>query len=288
MKITKAIIPVAGLGTRFLPATKAQPKEMLPLLDKPVIQNIIEEAVASGIKQIFLITSHTKRAIEDHFDFNFELEARLKQAKKKKALKIVQQIHRMADIVVIRQQKPRGCADAILCAQEFIKNEPCAVLFGDDVIDSKKPCLKQLIDVFEKYGDPVLAVKRVPKKEIKHFGSVKGIKVEQKVYQIKKIVEKPKPEKAPSTLGVVGRYIITPEMVKCMKSIPYKKGKEVGMTDAFNIFMKTKPAYACEFDGDWYTFGSKQGFLQANIAFALKDPELKKDLKKFLKNLEIK
>ncbi len=286
MKITKAIIPVAGLGTRFLPATKAQPKEMLPLLDKPVIQNIVEEVVASGIKQIFLITSHTKRAVENHFDFNFELETRLKQAGKKKALETVRRIHKMADFIVIRQQQQRGTADAILCAQEFIKNEPCAVLFGDDIVDSKKPCLKQLIDVFEKYGDPVLAVKRVPKKEIRHFGSIKAVKLEQKIYQVKKIVEKPKPGKAPSNLGVVGRYIITPELVKCMKSIPYKKGKEAGISDAFNLFLKTKPAYACEFDGDWYTFGGKQGFLQANIAFALKDKEMRKDLKKFLKNIK--
>lgn len=285
MKITKAIIPVAGLGTRFLPVTKAQPKAMLPLLDKPIIQNIVEEAVASGIKQIFLITDHTKRAVENHFDFNFELEARLKQAGNKKALEIVRQIHKMADFIVIRQQQPKGNGDAILCAQEFIKNEPCAVLFGDDIIDSKEPCLKQLINVFEKYGDPVLAVKRVSKKEICHFGAIKGVKLEKKIYQIKKIVEKPKPGKAPSNLGIVGRYIITPELVKCMKSIPYKKGKEVGISDAFKLFIKTKPAYACEFDGDWYTFGSKQGFLQANIVFALKDKELRKDLKKFLKNI---
>jgi len=273
------------LGTRFLPATKAQPKEMLPLLDKPVIQNIVEEAVASGIKQIFLITSHNKRAVENHLDYNFELETRLKQAGKKKALETVRHIHKMAEFIVIRQQQPKGNADAILCAQEFIKNEPCAILWGDDVIDSKIPCLKQLMNVFEKYGDPVLAVKRVPKKEIRYFGSIKAVKLEERIYQIKEIVEKPKPEKAPSNLGVVGRYIITPELIKCMKSIPYKKGKELGITDAFKSFIKTKPVYACEFDGDWYTFGSKQGFLQANIAYALKDKEMRKDLKKFLTHL---
>lgn len=284
-RITKAIIPVAGLGTRFLPATKAQPKEMLPLLDKPVIQNIVEEAVASGIKQIFLITSHTKRAVENHFDFNFELETRLKQVGNKKALETVRQIHKMADFIVIRQQQPKGNADAILCAQEFIKNEPCAVLFGDDIIDSKEPCLGQLMKVYEKYGDPVLAVKRVPKKEICHFGSIKAVKLEPKIYQIQKIVEKPNPDKAPSNLGVVGRYIITPELIRQMKLIKSGKGKEVGISDAFRLFIKMRPAYACEFDGDWYTFGSKLGFLQANIAFGLKDKKTGKDLKRFLKKI---
>ncbi|MBL7141542.1 UTP--glucose-1-phosphate uridylyltransferase GalU [Patescibacteria group bacterium] len=280
--ITKAIIPVAGLGTRFLPATKAQAKEMLPLVDRPVIQYVVEEAVASGIKQIFLITSHTKRAVEDHFDYNFELEYRLRQAGKKKALKTVHQIHKLAKFIIIRQREPRGNGDAILCAKEFVKNEPCAVLFGDDVIDSRKPCLAQLIKVFEKYGDPVIAVKRVRKKEIQHFGSVKVVGLEKNVYQVQKIVEKPKPDRAPSNLGIVGRYIITPELLQKLALVRPGKGKEILLTDAFKDLLKKRPVYACEFEGDWYTFGSKQSFLQANIVFGLKDKEIRRGLKRFL------
>jgi len=285
MKITKAVIPVAGLGTRFLPATKSQPKEMLPLLDKPVIQWVVEEAVASGIEQIFLITSHTKRAIEDHFDFNFELESYLKKAKKARALETVRKIHKLAEFIVIRQKEPRGNADAILCAKEFIKNEPCAILFGDDIIDSSYPCLSQLIKVFQKYKDPVLAVKKLKKKEIHSFGCIKGINLESGVYQIKEIVEKPKPEKAPSNLGIVGRYIITPEIVEEMIFLSRFNSlkKEYGATDVFKSFLKKKPVYACEFKGEWYTFGSKQGFLKANIAFALKDKKINQEIKNFLK-----
>ncbi len=283
MKVTKAIIPVAGMGTRFLPATKAQPKEMLTLVDKPVIQHIVEEAVNAGIKQIFLITSHTKRAVEDHFDYDFELEYRLRQAGKKKALEKIRRIHQLAEFVVIRQKEPKGCGDAILCAKKFIKNEPCAVMFGDDIIDSQEGCLSQLIKVFEKYNDPVIAVARVPKKEIRHFGSVKVVKLEKRIYQIQGIIEKPRPGQAPSNLGVVGRYIITPELIQELTRVRPKKGREVGITDAFRSLLKKRPVYACEFEGDWYTFGSKEGFLKANIAFGLKDKEIGQSLKRFLK-----
>ncbi len=286
MKITKAIIPIAGLGTRFLPVTKAQPKEMLPLLDKPVIQYVVEEAVASGIKQIFFITSHTKQAVENHFDHNFELEIRLRQARKMKALKIVQRIHRLAEFVIIRQKEPKGSADAILCAREFVRNEPCAVLYGDDIIDSSRPCLRQLMDVFEKYNDSIIAVKRVSKEEIRHFGSIKARKIESRVYQVEKVVEKPDPERAPSNLGIVGRYIFTPDMIQEMTKIKHHKNREIGVTDAFAGFLKKKPMYACEFEGNWYTFGNKQGFLQANIAFGLKDKELGKDLRNFIKRIK--
>jgi len=284
MNITKAIIPVAGLGTRFLPLTKAQPKEMLPLVDKPVIQCIVEEAVEAGIRQIFFITSQTKRALEDHFDYNFELEYRLRQAGKEKDLKAIRKLHKLAQFIFIRQTAPKGSGDAILCAKEFVKNEPCAVLFGDDIIDAKEPCLGQLIKVFEKYGDPVIAVKEVPKKEIRHFGAVKVVKLEERVYQVKEIVEKPAPENAPSNLGVVGRYIITPELIQELARVRPEKGKELYLTDAFQALLKKRPVYACQFEGEWYTFTSKQGFLKANIAFAMKDRNLKKELKNFLRN----
>lgn len=283
MNITKAIIPVAGLGTRFLPATKSQPKEMLTIVDKPVIHYVVEEAVASGIKQIFLITSSTKRAIEDYFDYNFELEYRLKRAKKTKALESIRHLHQMAEFVFIRQKEPKGFGDAILCAKEFVKDEPCAVMLGDDIVDSKVPCLIQLINVFKRYGDPVIAVKRVKKSEIKHFGSIRGIQVEKRVYQVNKIVEKPRPERAPSNLGAVGRYIITPELIKALARFNLRKVKEFGIVEGFDILLtKKKPVYACEFEGSWYTMGNKQGFIQANIVFGLKDKEIRKDLRKFL------
>ena len=283
MKITKAIIPVAGLGTRFLPVTKSQPKEMLPIVDKPAVQYIVEEAVASGIKQIFLITSSTKRSIEDYFDYNFELEYRLKKAKKLKALQSIRRLSNLAEFIFIRQKEPTGNGDAILRAYEFVKNEPCAVMFADDIIDSRIPCLAQLIKVFEKYQDSVIAVKRIKKSEMKHFGSVKVVPLEKRVYQIKDIIEKPSPGKAPSNLGVVGRYIMTPDLLEALLKFKPKKGKEKGITDGLNAVLKKHPVYACEFEGDWYTIGSKEGFLQANIIFGLKDKEIKKNLKSFLK-----
>ena len=285
MNITKAIIPVAGLGTRLLPATKAQPKEMLTIVDKPVIQYIVEEAVRSGIKQIFFITSQTKRAVEDHFDYNFELEYRLKKAKKKESLKTIQALSKLADFIFIRQKEPKGNGDAILCAKEFVKNEPCAVMFGDDIIDAKTPGLSQLIKVFQKYGDSVIAVQRVPKKEIQHFGSVKVVRLEERIYQVEAIVEKPEPENAPSNLGVVGRYIITPELIRKLEEVHLARGKELGITDAFRALLKIKPVYACEFEGKWYTCGDKIGFLKANFAFALKNKNLRKEIKKFLRTL---
>ena len=295
MKITKAIIPVAGLGTRFLPATKAQPKEMLTIVDKPAIQYIVEEAVASGIKQIFLITSQSKRALEDHFDYNFELEYRLKKAKKIEALKTVHRLSQLADFIFIRQKEPVGCGDAILCAKEFVKNEPCAIMFGDDIIDSQEPCLKQLIKVYNKYRDSVIAVSPVPKKEIEQFGVIKGVKVEDRVYQVKKIVEKPKPSEAPSSLAVVGRYIVTPELLKELENFSAKGGsvsggkpkssKEIGITDGLQALMKKRPLYACEIKGKWYTCGDKLGFLKANLVFGLKDKKIKKELKHFLQEI---
>jgi len=286
MKITKAIIPVAGLGTRFLPATKAQPKEMLTIVDKPAIQYIVEEAVASGIKQIFLITSQSKRALEDHFDYNFELEYRLKKAKKTEALKTVHQLSQLADFIFIRQKEPAGCGDAILCAKEFVKNEPCAIMFGDDIIDSKEPCLKQLIKVYNKYKDPVIAVSPVSKKEIEQFGVIKGVKVEDRIYQVKKIVEKPKPFEAPSNLAVVGRYIVTPELLKELENFKPKPSKEKGITDGLEALMKKRPLYACEIKGEWYTCGDKLGFLKANLVFGLKDKKIKKELKRFLQEID--
>lgn len=281
----KAILPVAGLGTRFLPATKAQPKEMLIIVDKPVIQYIVEEVVASGIKEIILVTSQSKRAIEDYFDRNFELEYYLAKADKKESLKEVRRISELANFYYVRQKEMAGNGDAILCAKNLIGDEPCAVLFGDDVIDARVPCLKQMIKVFEKYNDPVVAIERVSEKDIQRYGSVEVVKLEKRIYQIKRIVEKPKPKKAPSNLGVVGRYIITPEVLKALEELKPKTKEELGITDALQFLLKNnRPIYAYEFDGLRFDCGTKLGLLKSSLHFGLKHKEIGHQCQKWLKN----
>jgi len=284
MQIRKAIIPVAGMGTRFLPATKAQPKEMLAVVDKPIIQYIVEEAVASGIEEIIFVTAVGKRAIEDHFDRNFELEYRLEQKKKVAELKQIAQIGKLAKFAFVRQSKPLGDGHAILSALPFIdKHEPVAVLFGDDIIDAKKPVLRQLIDVYNTYGDPVIALDEVPKKMVSGFGVIDGVEVEAGTYQIKRFVEKPPVEKAPSNLIVIGRYIITPEIYELLKTQAPGKDGEIRLADAFTSHLKNKKAlYGVNFDGTWYNCGNKFGFLKAQIELGLKNPETKKELKAYL------
>ena len=284
-KVTKAIIPVAGLGTRFLPAVKAMPKEMLPVIDKPVIQYIIEEAVLSGIKDIILITGQTKRAIEDHFDRNFELEYRLGSSGKKKILKEIKAISKLANFIYIRQKQPRGCGDAILCAKELVKNEPCAILFGDDIIEQRPPVLGQMIKVFAKYGDPVMAVEKIPKKDISHYGVVKAQKVEKNIYQISALVEKPRPEKAPSNLGIVGRYIITPEVLEILEKVGPAEDGEIRLIDAFIAMVKSRPLYAYEFEGRRYDCGKKFGWLKANVEMVMKHGEIGKRFRKYLRKI---
>lgn len=280
----KAILPVAGFGTRFLPATKAQPKEMLTIVDKPVVQYIVEEVVASGIKEIILVTSQSKRAVEDHFDRNLELEHFLKKKNKKAALEEVRRISEMANFYYVRQKEMTGNGDAVLCAKNLIGNEPCAVLFGDDIIDSKIPCLKQMIKVFEKYGDPVIAVERVSKKDIQSYGSVEVVKLEKRVYQIKRIIEKPRPKEAPSNLGVVGRYIITPEVLTALEKLRPKIKGELGMTDALQFLLKNnRPVYAYEFEGLRFDCGNKLGMLKAAIHYGLKHKEIGPQCRKWLK-----
>ncbi|MGC9048756.1 MAG: UTP--glucose-1-phosphate uridylyltransferase GalU [Patescibacteria group bacterium] len=279
----KAILPVAGLGTRFLPATKAQPKEMLTIVDRPVIQYIVEEVVASGIKEIILVTSQSKRAIEDYFDRSFELEHYLAKAGKKEALKEVRRISELANFYYVRQKEMAGNGDAILCAKNLIGDEPCAVLFSDDVIDSQIPCLKQMIKVFEKYGDPVIAVEKVSKKDIQRYGVVEVVKLEKKVHQVKKIVEKPKPDEVPSNLGVVGRYIITPEVLGALEILGPKIKGELGITDALQFLLKNnRPIYAYEFDGLRFDCGNKLGLIKAIFHYSQKHPEISRILKNFL------
>lgn len=285
MKIKKAIIPVAGMGTRFLPSTKAQPKEMLTVVDKPIIQYIVEEATNSGIKEIIFVTAVGKRAIEDHFDRAFELEYRLEQKKNLKALDEIKRIGKLAKFGFVRQSKPLGDGHAILSALPFIdRHEPVAILFGDDIIDSKKPALKQLIEVYEKYGDPVVALDTVPKKMVSSFGVIDGIQLDNKTWQIKHFVEKPKVEKAPSNLIVVGRYIITPEIYTLLENQKPGLDGEIRLANAFETHLKNgKTMYGCNFDGTWHNCGDKLGFIKAQIELGLKHKDVGPALKRYLK-----
>lgn len=279
--IKKAVIAVAGFGTRFLPATKAQPKEMLTLIDKPVIQYIVEEAVAAGIEMIVFVTSQNKRAIEDHFDKSFELEYLLKKKKKLDVLEQIQKIHSMAEFVYIRQKSPRGWGDAILLTEKIIGDEPFAYLSGDDVFLSKEPAIGQLMDVYERYHDGVLGVTRVSKEDTSKYGVIGGTEIGEGVYEVNEFIEKPGPKHAPSTLASVARYIFTPDIFGALKKTKLVGGELVG-ADAIRNLLKTKPFYAKEYEGKNYDCGNKLGFLQATVDFALQS-EFKKEFLDFLK-----
>lgn len=282
MLVKKAIIPAAGLGTRFLPATKAQPKEMLPIVDKPTIQYIIEEAVASGIEEILIITGRNKRAIEDHFDKSVELELELEAHGKKDLLKMVRDISNMVNIHYIRQKEPRGLGHAINCAKAFVGNEPFAVMLGDDVVDAKVPCLKQLINCYDEYRTTILGVQPVPEQDVSKYGIVKGTFIEDNVYKVKDLVEKPSAEEAPSNIAILGRYIITPEIFNILDSTEPGKGGEIQLTDALKTMMNKEAMYAYTFEGRRYDVGDKMGFLQATVEFALKRPDLRKQFMEYL------
>ncbi len=286
-KIKKAIIPVAGFGTRFLPATKAQPKEMLPIVDKPIIQYLVEEAVAAGIEEIVFVTGRGKRAIEDHFDSSFELEHNLVEKNKLDRLQAIYNISNMAKFSFVRQPKPCGDGDALIRARHLIGNEPCAVLFGDDIVDSEKPCIGQLIDVFYKYESPVLAMMQVPKEEVSSFGVVDGVKVNGRIYEIKNLVEKPKMEEAPSNLIIVGKYVITPAVFDELEKVVPGKDGEIRLADALSAMLSKKAIYGYEFEGQRYDCGSKLGFLEATVDYALKHPEVKDAFREFLKSKEL-
>jgi UTP--glucose-1-phosphate uridylyltransferase len=281
MKIKKAIIPVAGFGTRFLPATKAQPKEMLPIVDKPIIQYLVEEAVAAGIEEIIFVTGRGKRAIEDHFDYSFELEQTLVEKNKLDKLQAIYNISNMAKFTFVRQPKPLGDGEALLRARHLVGNEPVAVLFGD--VDSEKPCIGQLMDVFYKYESPVLALMKVPMEEVSSFGVVDGVKVNGRVYEIKNLVEKPKKEEAPSDLIIVGKYVITPAVFDELEKVVPAKDGEIRLADALVNMLGKKAFYGYEFEGKRYDCGSKLGFLEATVDFALKHPEVKDAFREFLK-----
>lgn len=281
-RIKKAVIPAAGLGTRFLPATKAQPKEMLPIVDKPTLQYIIEEAVESGIEEILIITGKNKKSIEDHFDKSVELELELEKKGKTELLEKVQKISNMISIYYIRQKEPNGLGDAIHCAKSFIGNEPFAVMLGDDIVDSETPCLKQLIDTYDEYRTTVLGFQKVNEQDVDKYGIISAKHIEDRVYKVKDLVEKPEIDKAPSNIAILGRYIITPEIFKILEELPPGKGGEVQLTDALKMLSKKEAMYAYIFEGKRYDVGDKLGFLEATVDFALKKPELKDDFMKYL------
>lgn len=285
--IKKAVLPAAGLGTRFLPATKASPKEMLPLVDKPLIQYVIEEAVASGIEEVVLVTGRNKRAIEDHFDVAFELEEDLKAKGKHKLLSEVQRIANLVTFCYIRQKKALGLGHAVLTSKRVVGDEPFAVLLGDDIIDSNVPALKQMMAVYERYPSTILAIQKVPKSQTKHYGIIDAKKIEDGIYLVKDLVEKPSPDEAPSNLAIIGRYILTPEIFRALERTRPGKGGEIQLTDGLRLLMKKQPIYAYEFKGIRHDAGDKLGFLKATVEFGLKNAELGKEFRKYLQHLKL-
>ncbi|WP_433744995.1 UTP--glucose-1-phosphate uridylyltransferase GalU [Falsibacillus pallidus] len=287
MKIRKAIIPAAGLGTRFLPATKAQPKEMLPIVDKPTIQYIVEEAVKSGIEDIMIISGRGKRAIEDHFDKSYELEETLAKKEKWQVLEEVQSIANMANIHYIRQKEPKGLGHAIYCAKSFIGNEPFAVLLGDDIVESETPCLKQLIQIYEKHEKTsLIGVQEVPKQEVYKYGIIDPEELlSDNVFKLKSLVEKPKVDEAPSSYAIMGRYILQPEIFTILETLPPGAANEIQLTDAIRLLMKEQSVLAYYFDGNRYDVGDKLGFLKATIELGLKHEDLRSELLEYLQDL---
>ena len=284
MKVKKAIIPAAGLGTRFLPATKAQPKEMLPVVDKPTIQYIVEEAVESGIEDIIIISGRGKRAIEDHFDKSYELEETLRKKEKFEILEEIQAISNMANIHYIRQKEPKGLGHAISCASHFIGNEPFAVLLGDDIVQGEEPCLKQLIQVFERYNSSVVGVQPVADEDVSKYGIVapKSTEIEPGVIHVGNLVEKPAQEDAPSNLAIMGRYVLRPEIFTILENLPPGAGGEIQLTDAIKLLNEEQIVLAYQFSGKRYDVGDKLGFIKATLDFALQRDDLKDDVMSFI------
>lgn len=288
-KIRKAVIPAAGFGTRFLPQTKAMPKEMLPIVDKPVIQYVVEEIVASGITDIVMITGWHKRSIEDHFDYPFELEKRLEEAGKEKELAEVRRIANMANFIYVRQKGPYGNATPVLCAKNVIGNEPFAVLWGDEFIYANPPRLKQMIDVYEEFGKPVISGVRIKEKsDLSRYGIAKVKPVRDNVYEVIDIIEKPDPDRAPSNLAAHGAYILPPEIFPIIENLQPGHGGEMWLSEAIDQLLRIEKVYVCEIkDAIYYDTGNKFAYLKTVIEFALRHPELNGDLKKYLKGLKL-
>ena len=287
MKIRKAIIPAAGLGTRFLPATKAIPKEMLPIVDKPTIQYIVEEVIASGIEDLLIITGRNKGSIEEHFDRAIELEDNLEKNNKEELLEEVRKISKMINIHTVRQKDPKGLGHAVYCAKSFVGNEPFAVLLGDDVVDSKVPCLKQMIDMYELYNSSILGVQEVTWENVNKYGIVSGEKINDRIYTVNDLIEKPNRDVAPTNIAILGRYIISPEIFKILENTKKGVGGEIQLTDGLKELAKIQSMYAYIFEGRRYDVGSKIGFLEATVDFALKRDDLKESFKAYLRKINL-
>ena len=287
--IRKAIFPAAGLGTRFLPATKAQPKEMLVLVDKPIIQYVIEEAVASGLTSIVIVTGKGKNTIEDHFDVSHELERLLEQRGQTEMLEQVRSISNMINVSYVRQGEQLGLGHAVLMARDLVGDEPFAVMLGDDIIDGPLPCMRQMINVFESYGGPVVAVQKVPRNEISAYGVIDGVPEGEtgRLFRICDMVEKPSAEEAPSDLAIIGRYILTPDIFDALEETPRDKGGEIQLTDALRKLQERRPLYGYQFEGVRHDAGNKQGFLRATVEFALKREDLGGPFREYLKSLSL-
>jgi UTP--glucose-1-phosphate uridylyltransferase len=283
MKVKKAVFPVAGLGTRFLPATKASPKEMLSLIDKPLVQYVVEEAVAAGIEQILFVTGRNKRSIEDHFDVSFELESILADKGKVTELAQMRKISDLVDIFYVRQKQAMGLGHAVLCARDFVGSEPFAVLLGDDIIDAQTPCLGQLLDVYRKYRGTVLALEKVPLENISSYGCVQANQIYKQVFEVTDLVEKPKPEEAPSDMAIIGRYVLTPDIFPILAKQEPGKGGEIQLTDAIRTLLQDEAVYGCLFEGTRHDCGDKLGFLKATVDMALKREEFNGEFREFLK-----
>ncbi|MBC7222337.1 UTP--glucose-1-phosphate uridylyltransferase GalU [Candidatus Bipolaricaulota bacterium] len=286
MLVKKAVIPAAGLGTRFLPATKAQPKEMLPLVDKPAIQYIVEEAAASGVESVLIITGRGKRAIEDHFDYAPELEAFLREKGHTELAEAVRRITELLPIHYLRQREPKGLGHAVLCAQKFVGKEFFAVMLGDDVIEAEPPALRQLMDVHEKTGGSILAVMEVEQKEVSRYGIVAGEEIGEGLWRVRDLVEKPSPKEAPSNLAVIGRYILSPTVFEILAETKPGAGGEIQLTDALRVLCQREPLYAYAFRGKRFDVGEKLGYVVATVELALRHPEIGREFRAYLRRLQ--
>jgi len=284
MKLKKAVIPVAGLGTRFLPATKAVPKELLPIIDIPSIQYVVQEAVDSGIQEIIFVTGRGKDAIEDHFDEAPELEQILAERGQTETVEMLRRIVGMTEVVSVRQKKPLGLGHAVLCARDLVGNEPFAVMLADDLIDNDVPCIRQLLEIFEEKQESVVALMEVPQEDVHRYGVIKGSEVKKRLYQVEATVEKPQASQAPSRMAIIGRYILRPEVFAILEKLPAGKGGEIQLTDGLAQLVRERKVFGCEFEGDRYDIGDKFGFVRATVAYALKRPDLKDRVIDYLKS----
>ena len=285
--VRKAVFPAAGLGTRFLPATKAQPKEMLPLVDKPIIQYGVEEALASGINNMILVTGRGKNAIEDHFDVSVELETFLEARGKKELLAEIKQISNLINFSYVRQGEPLGLGHAVLVTRNLVGDEPFAVILGDDVIDARPPALRQMIDVFDEVKGPVLAIERVPKEDVSSYGIIDAEEIRPGVYRIRDLVEKPPRDEAPSDLAIIGRYILTPDIFPALEATVSDRTGEIQLTNGLKRLLQTRPIYGCVIDGVRHDTGNKLGFLKAVVYFALRRPDLSQQFRKYLREIDL-